>query len=281
MNSVVERIAELSVSVPEAERLFLGRVLQQPEKLLEAQVSEKHFLNETHKVIFRMIQEMEARNEVIDAVSVSAELKKNNEVNGAQNWLAQLGQYTMDSYTETFFYTSQKVLLDEYRKREIRSITHELLSDFNSDAAIQKLMQIDSMEKKSVYTMAEAAMAAIEKAQESAANDGLVGLPTNIKKLDEAIGGFQGPDLIVIGARPAMGKTSVALNFMLEHNAPVVFFSTEQPHEQIGLRAISATSGVNARKIRIADFEDGDMDRMSYAVTKLTSQKSTSMTKDR
>jgi replicative DNA helicase len=134
-------------------------------------------------------------------------------------------------------------------------------------------MDIEVIQKKYSYSMAEAALAAIEKAQDSAANDGLTGLTTGLKKLDETIGGFQSPDLYVIGARPAMGKTAVIINMMLNNNAPVGFFSTEQPHEQIGLRAISATSQVSARNIRTAKFTDSDMNNMAYAVTKLSSKK--------
>jgi replicative DNA helicase len=134
-------------------------------------------------------------------------------------------------------------------------------------------MNIDVIEQKHSHTMAEAAMAAIEKAQATAKNDGVTGLPTGLSLLDKAIGGFQSPDLYVIGARPAMGKTSVILNMMLNHDSSVGFFSTEQPADQIGLRAISATSAVSARKIRIAEFSHEDETAMSMAVFKLASSK--------
>ncbi len=272
--SIADRITEISgrrqitISAAEAEKLFLGRLIQEPAKIIDVMVSSVHFASDNNRMIFESIQGLEARGELIDMLTINQALERETH----RSWLSVLGEYANDSYVSSWFVTSQKIILEEFKKREILRITKSLASDFDSDKAIQSLMGIENTEEKHLHTSGEAAVKAIEKAKETAANDGVTGLPTGLIKLDKTIGGFQSPDLYVIGARPAMGKTSVILNFMLNHNAPIGFFSTEQPAEQIGLRAISAESNVSARKIRVADFSDQEYESMAYAVTKLASK---------
>ncbi|MCK4843068.1 MAG: AAA family ATPase [Methylococcales bacterium] len=257
-------------NLQQAESWLIGQLLAYPEKLMDIEITVNHFTTESHRRIFRKITELESKSKLIDVITVSSELE--NEYPN-EHWMSNLGQYQMDSFSPTFFNSSQIVMIENYRKREINRIVLDLQCDYDSDKAIQELMRIDHVEKKYIHTMAESAMAAIEKAEETAKKDGVTGLPSGLKLLDDAIGGFQSPDLYVIGARPAMGKTSVILNFMLKNNAEVGFFSTEQPYDQIGLRAISAESSVPARKIRLADFTDHDMNSMSAAVVRLAHKK--------
>lgn len=257
-----------STTPAEAERLFIGALLHRPEKLIECKVSKKHFTSSQLARAFDEIQAMELENQVIDVVSLSQRLEQKT----GRSWMAMLGECQMDSFSETFFQTSQLVMIDAYRRREMSRIAADLGKEYNPDKAIRELMEIEQTEKKFTHTLPEAAIAAIEKAQEYARRDGVPGLTTGLARLDEVIGGFQAPDLYVLGARPAMGKTSVALNFMLAHKVPVAFFSTEQPHDQIGLRAIAATSGVSAKAMRTATFDPAESERMYGAVTQLTQQ---------
>lgn len=259
------------LSIDQAESWFLGRLLQTPERIAETKINPEHFTSSQKRVIFESILDLSARNEIIDVVSVAAECEKKSP--HEPYWLAYCGQYVNDSFSDTFLLSSQKVMLESYRKRVIKNIAFDLTENLDSDAAITRLMDLDTVERKYCHTTAEATMAAIEKAQQTAQRDGVTGLKTGLVQLDKAIGGLQAPDLYVIGARPAMGKTAVVINFMLNHDAPVGFFSTEQPHDQVGLRMISATSNVSARKIRTATFDDSEYNNMAYAVTKLQSKK--------
>jgi len=163
---------------------------------------------------------------------------------------------------DLFFYSSQEIIIREYRKREITKISYNLSEDYDADVAIQELMNLEVVEKKHTHTITEALTVAIDKVQELAQHGGVVGLTTGLKALDDAIGGFQSPDLYIIGARPAMGKTAVAMNMMLSNNCAAGFFSTEQPMEQIGIRTLSIQSGVSANRVRKADFQNGDIERL-------------------
>ena len=257
-------------SIQQAEIFFLGQLLAYPEKLMDVEVAEEYFTIQSHRKIFRKIMDLESRNKMIDVITVSDELEK--EYPG-EYWLVRLGSYQMDSFSSTFFESAQIVMVENFRKREIKRISTELANDFDSDRAIRALMNIDTSEKNYTHTIGEAAIAAIEEAQETAAKDGLSGLPTGLKKMDDTTGGFHDSDFIVLAGRPGTGKTSVAINLMLAHNVPVAFFSTEQPYKQIGLRAVSAYSAVSAQKIRVANFDDNDMEAMSAACTQLTNSK--------
>ena len=259
-----------SQNIQQAESWLIGQLLASPENLMNLNISIDHFTIESHRRMFTEILKLESENKLIDVISVAEELDKKypNEY-----WLSNLGQYQHDSFSPTFFKSSQTVMIENYRKRKINEIILNLQNSYDSDSAIKELMTLDHTEKNYSHTMPEAAMLAIELAEKIASRDGVPGLTTGLLNLDKTIGGFQSPDLYVIGARPAMGKTSVILNFMLNHNESVGFFSTEQPNEQIGLRAISATSSVPARKIRTADFNQTEMNSMSAAVAKLAFSK--------
>ncbi len=261
-------MSDKSKNVNQAESWLIGQLLANPEKLMDLEITVDYFTIESHRRMFDEIIKLESENKLIDVITVAEELDKKYP---GEYWLANLGQYQNDSFSPTFFKSSQTVMKENHRKRKINEIVFNLQKDFNSDQAIKDLMKLNHTEKKYLHTMPEAAVAAIEHAEKTAEKNGVTGLTTGLKLLDNALGGFQAPDLCVIGARPAMGKTSVVLNFMLNHQAPVGFFSTEQPFEQIGLRAISAESSVSARKIRTAKFESHERDSMYSAVTRLAS----------
>jgi replicative DNA helicase len=274
MSELQERYSRYngSLSVIQAEMAFIGAVLLHPEKMMDVKIGANHFTDHHHRDIFEAIQDLESQGKMIDVITVDDRLREKLPDDDF-NWLPYLGKCANDVYSETGFHTSQIVMLEKHHKREIKKIAETLFEDNDSDAAIQSLMNLDKVERKFTHATAEAALHAIEAAQEYAKHDGIPGLRTGLKLLDEAIGGLQSPDLYVVGARPAMGKTAMIINWMLNHDEPCAFFSTEQPHEQVGLRMISMTSGVSARKIRTAKFDESENNRMAYAVTKLAGKK--------
>ena len=259
-----------SITVEQSESWFLGILMWKPERLMECKVGQQHFLSATNRFIFEAITTLDAKGHMIDVVTVADELDRMYP--NHTTWLALCGKYVSEAFSETFFHTAQKVMLERHRDRTIKSIAETLYKDFDADGAIQALMDLGKVEKNYSHSTAEAAMAAIEKAREAAKHGGMPGLCTGLAKFDKALGGLQAPDLIVIGGRPAMGKTSVIINWMLNHDCPAGFFSTEQPHDQIGLRMISMTSGVPGTMIRTASYQGAEEESMAKAVTKLASK---------
>ena len=100
-----------------------------------------------------------------------------------------------------------------------------------------------------------------------------VGLPTGFTDLDRLLGGFQPGDLIILAARPSMGKTAFSLsiteNVALQQNARVAFFSLEMSADQLVQRLVSSQTGINAQKLRVGPITEEDLQRVSMAVDTL------------
>ena len=268
---------------PEAEKVFIGSILHKPARMMEIEVTAGQFIIEAHRNVFQVISDMNQAAEVIDLISVAdrlTELDANTRGNDYAHhpsfvggWLLQLTTWLDSALVDSFFYSSQKIIIREYRKREITQICHSLNEDYNSDAAIQSLMNLEVSAANYSHTIQEALVAALTKVEALSKSGGVVGLPSGLTQLDDALAGFQDSDLYVIGARPAMGKTAVALNFMLSNKCSAGFFSTEQAMEQIGQRSLSIQGGVSARKIRKADIDSSDMSQLMRTISQVKDRK--------
>jgi replicative DNA helicase len=95
------------------------------------------------------------------------------------------------------------------------------------------------------------------------------GVPSGLAKLDHLLGGWHDGDLTILGARPAMGKTAMLVKFMLAAGVSCGVISAEQPAQQLGARAMSAHSHVDASRFRSGAFEDEDIGRLMRAVSEL------------
>jgi replicative DNA helicase len=143
--------------------------------------------------------------------------------------------------------------------------TPDLIAD-----TIGALMRMQKTEAKAEYTLRDAMSIAYKAAQEAKALGGAIpGIPTGIEKLDNLLGGWHDSDLIVLGSRPAMGKTAALVNFALACGVPCGIISAEQPAAQLGSRAMSARSHVEASKFRNGAFDDDDIGRLMRAVAEL------------
>ncbi len=138
------------------------------------------------------------------------------------------------------------------------------------DAAIRSLMGLMRSHRGSECSIREAAKKAFQRISEiHAAGTTLVGVTTGLADLDEKLGGLHKGDLVVVGARPAMGKTAMLLGMALaaaRAGTSVGFISAEQPDEQIAARAISSLSRVASHRLRCADLEEHEWARASGAV---------------
>ena len=268
---------------PEAEKVFIGSLLHKPARLMEVEVTPAQFLIEAHRNVFQVISDMSQASEMIDLISVSDRLTELDKVTRGNDysphpsfiggWLLQLTTWLDSALVDSFFYSSQKIIIREYRRREITQICHDLSESYNSDSAIQALMNLEVAEAKHSHTIQEALVAALTKVEELSKTGGIVGLTSGLSQLDEALAGFQNSDLYIIGARPAMGKTAVAINFMLSNNCAAGFFSTEQAMEQIGQRSLSIQGGVSARKIRKADIDSSDLSQLMRTISQVKDRK--------
>jgi replicative DNA helicase len=138
------------------------------------------------------------------------------------------------------------------------------------DTGISRLMAMQKIEARSEYTLRQAMTMAFAEAERAKALGGRIpGISSGLGGLDRILGGWHDSDLIVIGARPAQGKTALLLNFATACAMPCGIISAEQPAQQIGARVMSIKSHVPAERMRNGRFEGSDLRKLENAIGEL------------
>jgi len=132
-----------------------------------------------------------------------------------------------------------------------------------------------SRDYDTMYNIMEDTLAHIEKLHE--AKKRITGVPTGFKSLDYLTAGWQPSDLIIVAARPSMGKTTFVLDLAqhaaIEHDVPVGIFSLEMSKRQLGMKLISSIAGIDSQKLRVGALEGDGWTKISYALGKLSPAK--------
>lgn len=263
-------MASKDIRVPpqalDAERALLGALMLRPDALHDilALVKADSFYAEKHRIIFERMHELVERGDPIDMVTLPAKLKDNGELEkvGGIGYLAELSTAAPSAanamhYAET---VSRKYLM-----RALIEASYQIAEDAY-DESRDPVEVLDGAEK-TIYAIGDRATAhkftAIGETLEtvwdsleerSKQKDGVRGVPTGYKELDQLLSGLQRSDLVILAARPSMGKTSLALdiarNAAVRHNVPVGIFSLEMSSEQLVERMLAAEAYVNAWKLR-------------------------------
>lgn len=255
------------------EQSLLLSLIREPSLLNNCKVQAKDFSTASHKQIFQAMTDLDLSGEQIDIVTVAERIEKMFKVNQL-GFLLELFETGMGSPSN--FDTYQKFVVEASRSRQAREIAERIIVDVDNKSerdfvseAIRDLMALDDVEKKYHYTLKEALKNALEHVEVAHNAGGLVGIPTGIKRIDDVTGGFQNTDLNVIAARPAMGKTALALNMMLNANSAAGLISAEQGNVQAALRFIAMQGSLDSKSLRTAQLDDTDWARLSSAVTTL------------
>jgi len=273
----------------EAEQTVLGSILIDKNAIHKiADVLDEHdFYSPAHEEIFKAIIELYIKHQPIDIATVTNALKESGRLKdvGGSSYLAELTNLVTtaahaDHYAQIV--KEKKVLRDLIRtSAEITESAFDPGEDVESllDSIEQRILNISqsSLTKNFVHIKDElkGAYERIEKLH--AGGEGMRGVPTGFPKLDNILSGLQKSDLIILGARPSLGKTSMALDIMrhaaLVAKIPVGFFSLEMSREQVIDRIISAESQVPLWEIRTGKIRDdvefqmiqSSLDRLSEA----------------
>ena len=195
----------------------------------------------------------------VDLLTVSQQLKKMQklELAGGEFYLIQLTQKVSSSAHIEFH---ARIILQKYIQRSLIKISNEIIEDSYDvttdvfdllDSAESKLYDITQGNiKRSSETAQDLVIQAKKKIEEIANKEGLSGIPSGFTELDKLTSGWQPSDLIIIAARPGMGKTaltlSMARNMAVDHNIPVAFFSCEMSSVQLITRLISSETGLSS-----------------------------------
>jgi replicative DNA helicase len=293
-NRSSKRIDELKVppQAIEAEQAVLGGLMLSPESInhLGDFLSDADFYLQAHRVIYKAIIELSEKNQPYDAITISQWLLANNLAN-------QVGgtEYLIDLVNQTPSAANIKAWAEIVREKSIlrqmieagtviinngfdpdgREIK-ELLAD--AEQSVFKIAEQGARAKKSFVSIKDAAKDAYDQINKRYDNQGsLSGLPSGFKEFDDMTSGLQKQDLIILAARPAMGKTTLALNIAeyaaLKTKKAVAVFSMEMSAGQLAQRLLSSIGRINANILRSGNLEDEDWSRLTMSIKMLSESK--------
>ncbi|MES3031248.1 MAG: replicative DNA helicase [Patescibacteria group bacterium] len=294
MNSPSPYFKTTNLRIPpqnlDAEKALLGSIMIRPEVIHDITdvISEESFYSDRHKGIWVVMLELQGLSVPIDLLSLSTRLKETAVLDrvGGMSYLTELVQGVPSSSNATYY--AEIVQKKRIMRNLINASEHIGELGFNEEIAIDEML--DKAEKKIFEvtsftgthkfialkdTLVEA-WERIDKLHNT--KDELRGIPTGFPALDSKLAGLQKSDLIILAARPSMGKTSLALDIArmaaINHKVPVGIFSLEMSSQQLVDRMLAAESQVDSWKLRTGhnlsvehDFKAirDAMDRLSQA----------------
>lgn len=241
------------------------------------------FYDVRHQEIYRVIYDLFQQSKPIDLLTVSSQLKKNGKLDlvGGDFYLIRLTQKVASSAHIEFH---ARIILQKYIQRKLISISSEIIEnayDETSDVfdllddAEAKLFEVTQGNlKKSSEGAGDLVKQALKKIEDISKKEGMSGLATGFTKLDALTSGWQPSDLIIIAARPGMGKTafviSMAKNMAINFNHPVAVFSLEMSSVQLITRMISSETGLTSEKLRKGNLEPHEWEQLNVKVKRLS-----------
>ena len=240
------------------------------------------FYKTSHQYIFNSIYKLFHDSQPIDLLTVSSALKKQSKLEavGGEFYLVQLSQKVASSAHIEFH---ARIILQKYIQRSLIRISNEIIETaYNEstdvfdllDEAESKLYDVTQRNiKRSSETAQNLVLEAKKRIEDISKSKGLSGVSTGYEKLDKLTSGWQPSDLIIIAARPGMGKTaltlSMARNIAVTKDIPVAFFSLEMSSVQLITRLISAETGLSSEKLRTGKLADHEWQQLNIKVTDL------------
>lgn len=262
----------------EAERAVLGAVMCSPDNLISIEniLKADHFFLDQHKSIFGAITELSAEGLGVDVITVADRLKANTATDSASVEITYLADLLSESpVTRNIEHYADIVKRDALTRRIVKCCSEVVEKATKYEGSAQSYIEDIEKEflkisgdydKKGILLAGPVLESTIEMLQKQIENDGeTTGVPTGFLELDALTGGFQRGDLILIGARPGMGKTAFALN--MATNAAMkgyhaVAFTLEMPKEQLMQRILSSISMVDSSRLRKGKVDDQEMDQL-------------------
>ena len=265
----MERMPPASV---EAEQAVLGAMLLKPEAVTTAaeELSADDFYRETHRLIYEAMMELKDRTEPVDLVTLTEQLKKADK-------LAKIGGIPALSLIANSVPTAANVHYHArivHEKAQLRSLisaateiagaAYESADEVEDimDNAEKRILAVSSGKRsKDFVPLQEILLDTLEQIDARYNNKGsITGLPTGFTDLDPLPPGLQKADLILVAARPSMGKTAVTLNIaahvVLRAREPVAFFSLEMSKEQLVQRLLCSEGRIDSQRLRVGELEE-------------------------
>ena len=261
---------------------LLGAVLIDEEVIADAseQVRANDFYDKRHQLIFAAMMRLYEKHKPVDLLTLTEELKKKDELDtvGGSTYLTELTNYVPTASHATAY--AELVQQKAVRRRLIRASAEISEMGFDEETTTQELLEkaeaelfsvSDQSLKQDLVSIESILTESFDRIEELHRNKGaLRGIRTGYRDLDNMTAGLQRSDLIILAARPAMGKTTLVTN--LAYNVatiaklPVLFFSLEMSKEQLIDRMLADASGVDSWNIRTGNLSDDDFSKISEAM---------------
>ena len=282
LNVITNKVDELPNNI-EAEQSVIGSVLLNNEIFddINLIINSKNFYDPIHKKIFEALEKLIYGGFLANPITLKNYFEKEKDELNIPEYLIKITKFSSSSRQAIEY---SKLIFDLYVKRELIKISGEIidqakLNDLNTDG--QKIIEnyekslFDLAEKgsfsSSLIKFDEAMRQTIDMASNAYKNEeGIVGVPTGLRDLDERLGGLHKSDLIIIAGRPSMGKTALATNIAFnaakkfqetKDKTSVAFFSLEMSSEQLSTRILAEQSRIKSNDIRRGKISEEQFDK--------------------
>ena len=282
LNIINNKIDELPNNI-EAEQSVIGSILLTNEIFDEVNliISNKNFYDPIHKKIFEALEKLIYSGLLANPITLKNYFEKEKDDLNIPEYLVKITKFSTSSRQAIEY---SKLIFDLYVKRELIKISGEIidqakLNDLDSDGT--KIIEnfekslFDLAEKgsfsNSLIKFDEAMRQTIEMASNAYKNDeGIVGVPTGLRDLDDRLGGLHKSDLVIIAGRPSMGKTALATNIAFNaakniqekgDKSSIAFFSLEMSSEQLSTRILAEQSRIKSNDIRRGKISEEQFDK--------------------
>lgn len=241
------------------------------------------FYVEANQHIYNAIKKLFSASQPIDLLTVSNQLKKDKllDIVGGASYLANLTNRLTSSANVEYY---ARVVMEKYILRELINNCNTIISDAYDDSK-DVIDQLDDAESK-IFSIVESNFnrdskelgdvvnSALEELTERRdSQEDLQGVPSGIRAIDAVTGGWQKSDLVILAARPGMGKTAfvltIARNAAIEYNSPIAFFSLEMSAQQLVHRLFAMESGIPSDHISKGNLTDVEWSKLWENVSKL------------
>ena len=286
IKSIQKKIENKQPSNLEAEQALLGSILINNDIIDEVStlISSNIFYDPAHVKIYEVIEKLNNKGMIANPITLKNFFEKDNMLNevGGTEYLVKLTRFSA-STKQAIDYA--KIIHEMYLRRELVLVSDKLSSDtLNANSKEKNAEQIIEDTEKSLYLLAEKGTFSQSYLKFSKALDetikmatlamqsdqGIVGVPTGLRDLDEKLGGLHKSDLVILAGRPSMGKTALATNIAfnasqhilnLQEKSSVAFFSLEMSSEQLSTRILSEQARIKSDDIRRGKVTEEEINR--------------------
>jgi replicative DNA helicase len=265
----------------DAEQAVIAAMLMDADAIMRAAeyVDDTMFYREGHRRIFRAMVAVTERGDVVDPLTLADELGRRGELeaSGGRDYIGFLVDAVPTAANVEYH---AKIVREKALLRRLIEVSTAIVSEaFEGrttaadliDEAESRIFQVSQDQGNQGFTRIKELLWPAMERIEAVSREGrtVTGVPTGFRDLDEMTSGFQPSDLVIVAARPSMGKTAFTLNIAqhvaIEHSVPVAFFSLEMSKDSLVQRMLTSEARIDAQKLRTGKLRDDDFPRLARA----------------